>query len=130
MAENPFERFDLDIAATLPELTRTLRERIEDATSDDERDQLRAIWETLTGKLETRAGLVLGALPHLAAPLPEAVVLGAAPPVPHPLDDQPLPAFPLEWDALTEAEAAHAPAAGHIDLGDPVFAHLLHVVLP
>ena len=126
MPENPFERFDLDIAATLPELTRALRERIEDAQSEDERAKLREIWETLTGKLETRAALVLSALPALAAPLPEAPPLRTAPATAHLLDEKPLPAFPLEWDTL----AAPAREAGHIDLNDALFADLAQVVLP
>lgn len=129
MAVNPFERFDLDIAATLPDLTRALRERIEDATSEDERQHLREVWEMLTGKFETRADLVLGALPPLTHPLPEAVATAAPPePPPHPLDTKALPAFPLEWDGLATSTRAQP---GHIDLReDPAFAHLASVVLP
>ncbi len=128
MAVNPFERFDLDIAATLPELTRALRERIEDASSEEERQHLREIWEMLTGKLETRAALVLGALPPLARPLPAAAAPALLQPPPHPLDSKALPAFPLEWDAIGPAPRA---AAGHIDLReDSAFAHLAQVVLP
>ena len=129
MALNPFERFDLDIAATLPDLTRALRERIEDAQTEDERQQLREIWEALTGKLETRAALVLDALPKLARPLPDrpAPAKPAAPP-PHPLDTKALPPFPLEWDALPQPKR---PEPGRIDLrDDDAFSHLAQVVIP
>lgn len=128
MAQNPFERFDLDIAATLPELTRTLRERIEDASSEEERQQLREVWETLTGKLETRAALVLSVLPRHARPLrtaPAPMTTADAPE--HPLDTSPLPPFPLEWDRIGKAKPAEA---GSIELSDTVFADLQKVVLP
>lgn len=129
MAVNPFERFGLDIDATLPELTRALRERIEDAQSEQERSHLREIWETLTGKFETRADFVLGALPALARDLPvrESGPAESEPP-PHPLDTKALPVFPLEWDRLTEAKRSEP---GRIDLReDAAFAHLAQVVLP
>ena len=128
MAVNPFERFGLDINATLPELTRALRERIEDAQSEEERSHLRQVWETLTGKFETRADLVLGALPGLAHELPAASAAAPEPePPPHPLDTKALPVFPLEWDLLTQVKR---PEPGRIDLRDDAFAHLAQVVLP
>lgn len=128
MAENPFERLELDIAATLPELTRSLRERIEDATTEEERAQLREIWESLTGKLEARAALVLTALPKHAKPLPAPVRAAApAPLAEHPLDATPLPPFPLEWDGLPKTKAKEP---GAIELDDPIFAELAKVVLP
>lgn len=130
MAQNPFERFDLDIAATLPELTRTLRERIEDAASEEERSQLREVWEALTGKLETRAALVLSALPKHARPLTASAAPTPAPTMPlpaHTLDQKPLPGFPVEWDRIGKG-APIEPA--RIELDDAVFAHLEKVVLP
>jgi len=128
MAQNPFERFDLDIAATLPELTRTLRERIEDAGSEEERQQLREVWESLTGKLETRADLVLSVLPRHARPLRPAPT-PEPPPAPraHPLDTKPLPPFPLDWDRIGKTKSVEA---GRIELSDPVFSDLQKVVLP
>ena len=129
MPVNPFERFDLDIGASLAELTRALRERIEDAETDAERAQLREIWEALTGKLETRAALVLDTLPKLAEPLePGRARLAFVAKGPHPLDEKPLPPFPVEWAAL---EPRSRTEPGHIDLQrDAAFAHLEHVVLP
>lgn len=129
MAVNPFERFGLDIDATLPELTRVLRERIEDAQSEEEQSQLRAVWEALSGKFEMRAELVLGALPALAHAVPALSAAASEPQLaPHPLDTHALPAFPLEWDQLTEARRSEP---GRIDLStDPAFAHLAAVVLP
>lgn len=128
MAQNPFERFDLDIAATLPELTRSLRERIEDASTEEERAQLREIWESLSGKLETRAALVLSTLPKHARPLePKAPAAPEPELTSHPLDSKPLPPFPLEWDTLAKLKTGEA---GRIELDDPAFDALAKVALP
>lgn len=130
MPESPFERLGLDIDASLAELTRTLRERIEDAEDEDERARLRALWEQLTGRFEERAALALSALPlrePTLAPWPPAAPVPSAE-ADHPLDRQPLPPLPLEWDTLTEREL---PAAGAIDLEtDPALCALAEVVLP
>lgn len=101
MAENPLERFDLKVGATLAELTASLRERIEDAETEDEQNELRALWESLTGTLATRATLVLGAMPALAHELPP---LSRPPklevPAPRAFERSALPELPLEWASL------------------------------
>lgn len=117
MPANPFERFDLQVGATLAELTASLRERIEDAETEEERHELRELWEALTRNLGERAALVLGAMPNLAHELPAAQ---AAPTfeadAPRAIDVRALPAFPLEWDTLLEAVVAGPPAS--VDLAD------------
>ena len=67
---NPFVRYDLDPHHSPRELTEQLRDRIEDASSDEERNELRAAWELLTKKPTERAFLSLEAGPDLRPPAP------------------------------------------------------------
>lgn len=60
---NPFARYDLDAFTSPRELTEQLRERIEDAATEEERDTLRAAWELLTKKPTERIYLALEAGP-------------------------------------------------------------------
>lgn len=46
--ENPFERFGLDPREGIASITARLRELAEDATSESERAEIRAVWEELT----------------------------------------------------------------------------------
>lgn len=80
---NPFVRYDLDPHTSSRELTEQLRERIEDAASDDERNELRAAWELLTKKPTERVFLALEAGPDLrprASGSPSARVRKPPPP--------------------------------------------------
>jgi hypothetical protein len=52
---NLFETYDLDPALGLRELTGRLRERIQDAASEPERQLLREAWESLTKNPYARA---------------------------------------------------------------------------
>ena len=111
--DNPFLRFGLDPAASLAELTRVLRERMEDA-SPDERAELRAAWESLARSPARRFELVLEAGPTPER-LPPQIELPAIPSDFEPtladlLAPPPIaPTLPIE----TEAERA----LRRIDLG-------------
>jgi hypothetical protein len=83
-ADNPYERWDLDPEAGIEGLTESLRDRLEEATSDEEREALRKAWEELTLHPGRRLEAALGA--HPARP-----PLGAPPPrLPRaPVDERP-----------------------------------------
>lgn len=124
---NPFELLGLPLGASLSELTLSLRERIEDTESEAEAQQLRELWEALTGPLASRAALVFGAMPTLGQELAAAPALT---PVPMPakthFDTAPLPDFPLAWDAI--ASRTKTPS---VDLGtDSAFVRLAAVEVP
>lgn len=68
-APNPFDRFDLDPSSDLAAITDALRERAEETTSDTERAEIRAAWESLTLHADTRLGLALTAVPETRAPV-------------------------------------------------------------
>ncbi|MCA9536170.1 MAG: hypothetical protein KC593_20935 [Myxococcales bacterium] len=70
MSTNPFERFDLDPEEGPLGITERLRELAEDATSDEERDAVRAAWEQLTRHPRERVRLALSAHPESRPPLP------------------------------------------------------------
>jgi hypothetical protein len=67
---NPFERFDLDPEEGPLGITDQLRERMEAAASDEEREALRTVWEQLTRHPRERVRLALLAHPESRAPLP------------------------------------------------------------
>lgn len=67
---NPFERFDLDPEEGPLGITEQLRERAEAASTDEEREALRATWEQLTRHPRERVRLALLAHPESRAPLP------------------------------------------------------------
>ena len=60
---NPFVRYDLDAQMSPRELTESLRARIEDAATEEERSELRAAWDLLTKKTTVRVFLALEAGP-------------------------------------------------------------------
>lgn len=60
---NPFELFDLDPSLGLAEITQQLRERMEGAATEEERDTLRKAWETLTLVPQDRFRLALSTPP-------------------------------------------------------------------
>ena len=68
MRENPFERFDLDPRLGPSEITRRLRELMEDAP-EGERAKLREAWEELTLHPERRLRAAAGAHPESRAPM-------------------------------------------------------------
>jgi hypothetical protein len=81
---NPFEVFDLDPSLGLSEITNQLRDRMENARSDDEREALRKAWEVLTLVPHDRFRFALSTPPMIAAQV--------APP----LVEEPVPAFGLD----------------------------------
>ncbi len=67
---NPFERFDIDPKLGPGAVTERLRELIEEA-DEDERHELRSLWEELTMHPRRRLELALDAFPETRAPMPE-----------------------------------------------------------
>lgn len=67
--DNPFERYDLDPRDGVAAITARLKELAEDATSDAEREQIRAAWELLTVHPERRLLAAIGAHPETRPPL-------------------------------------------------------------
>ena len=65
--DNPFDVLGLAPTASPEEITEALRERMEDA-STDERVHLRALWERLLRHPRDRVLLALGAHPRAPAP--------------------------------------------------------------
>ncbi|MEZ4259143.1 MAG: hypothetical protein R3B36_08745 [Polyangiaceae bacterium] len=76
MSDNPFERYDLDPHGGIAAITERLKELVEAAGSDAEREGLRAAWEELTLHPARRLTLALLAHPETRPPL------GGAPPRP------------------------------------------------
>ena len=76
MADNPFERFDLDPTEGIVVITARLKELAENAKTDAERDGIRAAWEELTLHPARRLRAALFAHPETRAPL------ASAPPLP------------------------------------------------
>jgi hypothetical protein len=74
--DNPFERYGLDPREGIVAITQRLKELAEDATSDAERERIRAAWEELTLHPARRLRAALNAHPETRAPL------GSAPPLP------------------------------------------------
>lgn len=68
-ATNPFDRFELDPQSDLATITDALRERAEEASSDEERASIRAAWEALTLHPRARLELALTAVPETRTPL-------------------------------------------------------------
>lgn len=69
---NPFERFGLDPLEGPRALTERLRELAEDATSEAERDLIRAAWDELTMHPARRLRAALAAAPETRPPLGSA----------------------------------------------------------
>lgn len=69
MADNPFERYDLDPREGVAAITEALKERIEDAETDAERQAIRDAWQALTLHPRRRVELALQAHPETRAPL-------------------------------------------------------------
>ena len=74
--DNPFERFEINPREGPRAITERMRELIEEATSDEERAVLRAVWEDLTMHPARRLRTALRAHPETREPL------GAPPPAP------------------------------------------------
>jgi hypothetical protein len=67
--ENPFERFGLDPREGIASITARLRELTEDATSEAERAEIRAVWEELTLHPARRLRAAMRAHPETRPPL-------------------------------------------------------------
>jgi len=76
--DNPFERYDLDPRDGIGAITQRLKELAEDASSDAERERIRAAWEELTLHPARRLRAALDAVPETRPPL------GSAPSLPRP----------------------------------------------
>jgi hypothetical protein len=106
--DNPFERYDLDPSEGIVAITQRLRELVEDAKDDAERDRIRAAWEELTLHPARRLRAALDAHPETRAPL------GSPPPArrlrvaPAELTLADLAARPSVLAALPSSIAAHA----------------------
>lgn len=61
---NPFERYGIDPSAGPLAITERMRELAEDATSEEERAEIRCAWEELTMHPRRRVELALGAHPE------------------------------------------------------------------
>ncbi len=70
LAANPFEKYDLDPSEGPTAITERLRELAEDATCDEERDEIRAAWEELTMHPLRRLRAAFRAHPEHREPLP------------------------------------------------------------
>ena len=73
--ENPFERYGLDPREGVVAITQRFKELAEDATTEAERDQIRAAWEELTLHPARRLRAALNAHPETRAPLGSAPAL-------------------------------------------------------
>lgn len=62
--DNPFERYDIDPLQGAAGITERMRELIAEATTDEERDALRAAWEELTMHPRRRLEVALAAFPE------------------------------------------------------------------
>ena len=69
MNDNPFEKYGLDPREGVVAITQRLKELAEDATTDAERDRIRAAWEELTLHPARRLRAALHAHPETRAPL-------------------------------------------------------------
>jgi len=69
MDDNPFEKYGLDPREGVVAITQRLKELAEDATTDAERDRIRAAWEELTLHPARRLRAALHAHPETRAPL-------------------------------------------------------------
>ncbi len=67
--ENPFERFGLDPREGITNITARLRELAEDATTEAERAEIRAVWEELTLHPARRLRAAMRAHPETRPPL-------------------------------------------------------------
>ncbi len=93
MSENPFEKYDLDPLEGAAALTEALRERIEEAETEDVRREIRAAWEALTMHPRRRVELALAAHPETRPRIgaPPRPTHGTALPEPEVLDIVTLP---------------------------------------
>jgi hypothetical protein len=120
MNDNPFDRFDVDPSSGPEAITEALREKMEDAKSDDERARLREAWEAMTRDPMLRLVHALAAHPESRLPLghPPPGVRGEG--VPQPpraigevtlLDILPLPSMSDAWELRERAtpEVSNAP---------------------
>ncbi len=69
MDDNPFEKYGLDPREGVVVITQRLKELAEDATTEAERDRIRAAWEELTLHPARRLRAALHAHPETRAPL-------------------------------------------------------------
>jgi hypothetical protein len=116
--DNPFERYGLDPREGIVAITQRLKELAEDASSDAERERIRAAWEELTLHPARRLRAALNAHPETRAPLgsppllprlrvlpPELTLrdLAARPSavaaLPREISDTAQPTDPSAWDA-------------------------------
>jgi hypothetical protein len=67
--DNPFERYEMDPREGPRGITERMRELIEDASSEEERTRLRAVWEELTLHPARRLRVALRAHPETREPL-------------------------------------------------------------
>jgi hypothetical protein len=113
---NLFERYRLDPKLGLSELTKRLREQLEDAPSEVERQALREAWEALTKHPRTRVEAALLYAPR--TPLPPK---GQTPPMaPRPelpslvlADFIRLPYLGDAWELLPPAPSTQSPKQLH-----------------
>ena len=68
-SDNPFEVYGLDPREGIAAITQRLKELAEDATTDAERERIRAAWEELTLHPARRLRAALHAHPETRAPL-------------------------------------------------------------
>lgn len=99
MADNPFERYDLDPRDGVVAITQRLKELAEDAKDEEERNRIRAAWEELTLHPARRLRAALDAHPETRKPL------GAPPSLPR------LRVSPLELELRDLAARPSALAA-------------------
>ncbi len=111
MSDNPFERYDIDPREGPEAITARMRERIEEA-GEDERAELRAVWEQLTLHPQRRLEAALDAFPEtrpaLGAPPPRRVGQTAT----HP--DEIALADVILLPSVTRALAADVPERGSV----------------
>jgi len=128
MADNPFERYDLDPRDGVAAITARLKELAEDAKDEEERNRVRAAWEQLTLHPARRLRAALEAHPETRKPLGSPPPLARLRVSPLELELRDLAARPSVLAALPAAlrddaassDARTAPAAPSLD-DDPHF---------
>jgi hypothetical protein len=105
MRQNPFERFGIDPRLGPSGITERLRELIEEAHSDKERSELRAVWEKLTMHPENRLLAALQSTPETRPPLASRPAV-AVPVAPLTLTLADLAMLPRVSDALSDSRKA------------------------
>lgn len=81
--DNPFERYDIDPREGIAAITARLRELVEDASDEAERERVRSVWEELTLHPARRLKAALFAHPETRRPL------GLPPQLPRPRAGKP-----------------------------------------